>query len=270
MLLRRSHRLFAVLVMVWATHTDAGVVIWLVPSSLGPYDIANPSSLTFNVDVFAQLDANGPATFRARFFQFDLADSSPAIRIAPVLTHPGTDVGDIYFWDFSSLSQCSGDPAACGDLWNIDSDFSENLVKMTFLGLNPALRDFPLTQSVARRVGVMQITLPADLGAYPVVLDVLNADDPDPARGAAISYGRGTTQDPRVDLRAFNGQITGGRIYFVPEPATLMLLCLGGVAALKSKRRWHRLSHLLERAAGFSPRGRAACDNLSKSVGRYT
>ncbi len=232
---RRGLALCAVMAM--ATVANAGVAVSLVPANPGVGGVYNGGE-TFNVDVMAQIDGAGPASFRVRLLTLDMNNSSPGIGISGASTHPGTDVGDIFFWDFGSTPTCSGDPAACGDLWFIDSDLGDKVANITYTGLTTSSsRQITLTQAAAKRVGVMTITLPAVQGEY--LLDVLNAGEQDPNKGGALTYGFGTTPDPRVDLRAFTGGMTGGQARFVviPEPATLMLLGLGGVAAAIRRRK---------------------------------
>jgi hypothetical protein len=248
-MVRRSFTLCGFLAFSVST-ANAGVVIFLLPQSVGPYDFNVPSSLTFNVDVFAQLDANSPPSVRVRHIQFDIHDTDPAIGVASVLTHTGADAGmppngDIYFWDFSSTSFCA-DPVGCGDAYYMGNQygkFVDNLVNMTYTGLTrSSSRQITITQAAPKRVGVMQISLPSVPGIY--LLDLLNADEPDPYRGARLSYGFGTPSDPYGEYYPFSHfpwpwpTITGGQIRFavVPEPGTLVLLALGVFSTVVFRR----------------------------------
>ena len=70
------------------------------------------------------------------------------------------------------------------------------------------------------------------------LLDVTNRDerDPNPDVGAAFRSGFG--EDVRF-FSIYGGEgiepVTGGRL-FIPEPATMTLLLLGGVALLRRRR----------------------------------
>jgi hypothetical protein len=239
-MVRRPFTLFGFLAFGVST-ANAGVIVALSPQSFGPYDPANPQSMTFNVDVLARLDSDSPSNVDVQRLQFDLRNTDPALGTASERTHTGSDFGippngDIFFWDFSSTNLCAGDPSACGRNQLIDGAIEDDhLVSITYTGLTTESENMILSQQRWAHIGVMRISLPPDPRYY--LLDVLNADESDPARGARMMYGFGTSTDPGVELSAYSGTITGGQIWFgIPEPGTLALIALGVFSTVVFRR----------------------------------
>ncbi len=66
----------------------------------------------------------------------------------------------------------------------------------------------------------------------------MNPED-DANLGAWVRFGYGMDKDdPVVNWRACTGELTGGRLFMeVPEPASVVLLTIGGFAAVHRPRR---------------------------------
>jgi|CXWL01.1.fsa_nt_gi hypothetical protein len=257
-MLRRALSLCAVLGL--ASSAYAGATISLAPSApANPLGYA-PGEVV-NIGVFAQLDAGTPSVpgpagtttaIRVRLMQFDLSDTSPALLagIAPVGHHPLQETqpfaGAIPFWDYSSTTVCAGDETGCGTNYFVDGELPgtlPNIFNTTYSGsVSSGGNMISLNQTAPKKVGELQITMPAE-GSY--VLDLLNADNTDPNLGAEIRWGFGSASDPtdptsplRATVTAATG-ISGGQLPLtvVPEPATLAMLGLGGLAAAFRRRR---------------------------------
>lgn len=246
-MLRRALSLCAVLGFVSAA--NAGVAITLVPEPNTP--TYNPGEVV-NVDVLANLTAGTPSVpgpggtttaIRVRLMQFDLSDSDAALGISTVDHHPTSEPagGPIPFWDMSGASACAGDETTCGNNYFIDGSISsDDILNITYIGTATSSSAMIQLNQTPRRVGELLITLPTDPGTY--VLDVLNADEQDINQGAEVRWGFGSAADPNdpsSPLRASTGGITGGTLSFtvIPEPATLALLGMGGLAAAFRRRR---------------------------------
>lgn len=245
-MLQRALSVCAVLGL--ASAAQAGVIVTLVPSNNG--GPLNPGDM-ITVDVMAEMDQAGPASIRLRLAQFDLSDTSPALLagIEPVSTHPDAEV-PFRFWDFTSTTNCQGDSTVCGDRYLIDGELPSppdpvNIFNVAFSGSTQNnARMLELHQGGQTRLGRFHLTIPQGTPEGSYLIDVLNANELNENLGADFRYGFGTPTDPSVILRAADGEIlpspnqAGGLpITVVPEPATLAMLGLGGLAAAFRRRR---------------------------------
>lgn len=201
------------------------IILLLIPSlvsagaivTLTPEPPEHPSGYRLGevvrVDISIQLDANSPATIRARLIQFDTSDSSDELVITPIENHPGADIGPIPFWNLGGSTTCANDETSCGTNYFIDgslSDATPQLLNLTYTGLTTSGSFMVvLRQSNPVYVGSFNVTLPEVPGEY--LIDVLNADEVDNGLGGEIRHGFGVTADPgSTRLRASAGEITGG------------------------------------------------------------
>lgn len=178
-----------------------------------------------HVDVFMVDTGNfqGDIAFRGVFLDF--ADSSPE------LTYPGPDGSfgtpddNDYFWI---------NPFEIGAVF-------PSLPRTSWVyPLSPLpLFMIVLPDNGSVQLGDINVVLPQSSGTY--VLDVLNADDPSPQKGAEADFGFGSPNDPVTIWRAFNGDFADGTLALsvVPEPGTflLMLVLAAGWADRTASRR---------------------------------
>lgn len=108
-------------------------------------------------------------------------------------------------------------------------------VAWVYLGMvaNPAYQ-LVLPDNGEILVGDFNVTVDADGG----LLDLMNADNPDINFGARADFGfEVLPNDPITTWRAHTGEITGGRLAFVPEPTSLMLLTVGALSLARKQRK---------------------------------
>jgi len=187
-----------------------GTFLELVPATPGPY--AGGDSV--NVDIVFH---NGEGQdIGLRLAQLDFAASDPALDIA----------------DFSiDLST-----ASFGALYApFDTDFSSGstVANATYTGLSsiPGLI-LSVPDGGTLSLGMASVTLPAADGTYN--LDVVNPSAPDNNSGARFDYGFTS----RVTLFPVAGDPLPLQVGApVPEPATLALLGIGGIAVLRRRRK---------------------------------
>lgn len=243
-MLRRALSLCAVLGLASSAYAGAAITLDAADPANGVNYVPGE---TVRVDFLAQLTGGTPTSIRVRLMQFDLSDSSAGMGFAPVMNHPLADIGPIPFWNFSGSTTCANDEASCGTNYFIDGDASgNNILNMTYTGLTTS-GSFMVTlnQTTNKLVGSLDVTMPSDPAGGDFVLDVLNANNTDDNFGAEIRHGFGVTADPGAfilraesgDIAMVAGQTNGLTFAVIPEPATLALLGLGGLAAAFRRRR---------------------------------
>ncbi len=84
------------------------------------------------------------------------------------------------------------------------------------------------------QLGSILVDVPSQL---PAIIDVMNADAPSVFYGARVDFGFGGPNDPVTTWRAHTGELTGGQLLLVPEPATFLLFVVGTFVALNTRPR---------------------------------
>lgn len=234
-------------VLVVAPMAHAGAVIDLIPTEPGPY----MPGQRVEVQVHLSQEPGGRNVF-LRMAQFDFVDTDPALTL-----------DQEFRFDYSAQNVCARHTGQCGTQ---HVEFPEltpfgggiGLVASTvFIGLaRDPERQLRLPAHGTITIGSIGVTLPSQPGDY--LLDVMNADQVSRNAGARLDFGFGSPSgpDPHITWHAFDeGAIAGGRFMagttagaglqfeydpipgvITPEPAGLMLLALGGMAALGRRR----------------------------------
>jgi hypothetical protein len=215
-MLKRGLTLCLVLGVASVANAGAVLDIQLDTPENGPGGYLPGTTVDFSV--FMSTDAQMDIEARLITIGFHVTD--------PALTFVGTE----FDWDWSTVM--------------FDFGYTKFLeyprVNVTYSSTEPQPGlILVIPQGGALRLGGGQVVAPMELGTY--MLDGLNelGLDYDGQPGNANHCARLDFDfvNPTV-WTAINGDVTGGRtpVNVVPEPATLALLALGGVAALRRRR----------------------------------
>ncbi|UCE60183.1 MAG: PEP-CTERM sorting domain-containing protein [Phycisphaerales bacterium] len=205
-------RLIAVgLLLAFAPVANAGLIdLELVPDIAGPYT----GGEYVTVDVLAHDTGVGAVHFRRLALDFSQRD--PALVTDPNFTFDFTDAGmGALYGSFPAMDFPS-------------AGFSGVMEMPDFMKSMPA--------DGMIRVGSIGVTVPMAIGDY--ILDAATVDPNgagDPRNwGARFDY----SFTAPTEVWAGDGGVTGGKLTMtvIPEPATLALLAIGGVAVLRRRR----------------------------------
>lgn len=231
------------LVLAVGPVVHAGAVIDLIPTEPGPY----MPGQRVEVQVHLSQEPGGRNVF-LRMAQFDFVDTDPALTL-----------DQEFRFDYSAQNVCARHPGQCGTQ---HAEFPEltpfgggiGLVTSTvFTGVaRDPERQLRLPAQGTITVGSIGVTLPFHPGDY--LLDVMNADQVSRNAGARLDFGFGSASgpDPHITWHAYDDWAIAGGTFMAstmagagfqfeynpipgvitPEPASLMLLALGGMAAL--------------------------------------
>ncbi len=232
-----------------ASVAHAGIVVELLPDMAPPnVDGTYNGGESLQVDVLLTSDM----TLNVRLLQFDHTASSPELILGrdfdnglpvyePTAEHPFDGVPNFLF-DYSSLS----DATVYTDFSNLQTGIDRDPwpASTVYVDLGGTGGE-PLTieAGVPFHAGVMPVTLPTLADTY--VLDLLNDGATDANLGSMVIFGGfdgaetttwSSIDDGGVEITYASGR--GPAVFaVVPEPATLLLVTLGGLAGLRQRRR---------------------------------
>ncbi len=225
---------------------SAGAVIDLVPTQPGPF--APGQRVVFDVQLTQQ---PGGQDRYFRLIQFDVTDTDSALVL-----------DEAFRFDYSAQAVCASNPELCGAGYaEFPPPVQQGIVPVvatvyTGFVFDPAMQiRLPTEGSIT--VASIGVTLPTQPGEY--LLDLINATQPSPNGGARFDFGFGPDFgfDPYTTWRAYNEEAIAGGVFttqstasanfmfdfsptsgvITPEPATLVLLAIGGLIAASRRRR---------------------------------
>ncbi len=202
------------LVLCVASVANAGYTIDVsVPA--GPYLGGETVQATVGLTGAAE-----PDVF-ARGVTFDFAASDSALGLANWSWAPAYENGQ---------QICSIVPSLCGTGHFEDTDLPK--VNATFLGTGlDAFNQIAIPGNGSIVLGSVDVTLPTVAGTY--TLDAVNNAAADQNNGARLDH---DFANPTTVHGTFLGGTADITVAAIPEPATLALLGLGGIAALRRRK----------------------------------
>ena len=228
-----------VFAMVSVVQADAVVTLTALTPWNAPNGYIGGTVVDFQVDV----TQDTPTDIPLRLMQLDFAASHSALTfLGPDDWPTGPPIGDgtpEFTFDFSSTPSSEF-------FYEQFPNYPKSNIAFPLSAPNPFMLVIPAAGTGVYPVGTGQVQLPAEQATkMTYMLDALNAGDADPAnRGATVNFGFGGADPITTWAATFprhpvaTGAVTGSALALtvVPEPATLALLALGGVAVLRRRR----------------------------------
>jgi len=203
-------RLVLLLVTILAPVASAGTsMIDLVPRHAGPYALGQ----SIPIDIY--FVNNEGLDIDLRELTLDFSATSPEVGLPATFEfNTSTLLIDVLYTQFDQMPRV--------DMVYTSQQPMEQLI-------------VHVPDGASYLVGTLEVIYPDSPGSY--FVDAINARAPDTNSGALFAYGF----DHRVNLHYTFGNLAGSPIYLVavavPEPATVALLGIGGLALVIQRRR---------------------------------